>query len=213
MARGDKNVTEVTLPGKEALTALVEEINAVLQPKTPIVIGRKMTDEAIIEAIKREATGNIYEIDFQPDPNDPSIEVFSEEGEATIKALGIEILPGAPPTADEGAESAEGVEIADTPSAPAPADKKDTKKDTKKDDTPKDPAEKRYTRDCAVCDFIEANMKTGFTFKECMDGADDLYVKSGGKSVPDAVNVNKYCLNGLVHFGVLSLVDGKYTAK
>lgn len=182
MARGDK---KVETPTREALVALVEEINAVLQPKTPITVGRKMTDEALIAVIKKEAEGNIYEIDFQPDPDDASVEIFSEEGEATIKLLGIEILPGAPPVqGDDSGEEATEPESEKTSPAETGKGKGNKKNETapanSETQKPKKEREPKYTRPNAFVDVLG----NGGKLDDLAAKADALYVKNGGTSNP-----------------------------
>jgi hypothetical protein len=196
-------------PTRAALMALVAEINTVLNLEPAMAFGRKATDEEIIAKIHEECDGNLYDQDFTPDPDDATIPVFTEVADKTFEALGIEILEGAPP--------------ADAAPAPAPTPAKGAAKPAKAAATPaaakpakvaKPAGEKKYTRDMAVIESINQLCKKGANFKTIMDTTDGIYVKHGGNSVPDAVNVNKYTLNGLVAFDVLVLdANGIYKFK
>lgn len=226
MARKEK---KVELPERDELIALAEEMNEVLQLAPALKITKKMSDEDIVEAIKEQAEGNIYEIDFTADENDDTVPYFSEEAKATIEALEIEVLEGAPAPKEEEPEEAE-EEEEEEPAKKGKKDEKPVKEEkkaaAKKDEKPakkaekpakakkeKKEVEKKFTRDMAVIEAIKELCKKGATFKDIMDRSDAIYVEEGGKSVPDAVNVNKYTLNGLVAFDVLEVVDGKYKFK
>jgi hypothetical protein len=216
MARGAKVVEpEVVIPARENLEALITEINEVLNLEPAIKFSKKTTDAELVELIKAETVGNIYEIDFTADADDDTIPFFSEESAADFEALGIEIQAGSPPeTPAEPAPAAKGK--GKEKAAPAAAPAKGAAKPAaaaKTPKAPKAPAEKKYTRDMAVIESINQLCKKGAAFKTIMDTTDAIYVKNGGNSVPDAVNVNKYTLNGLVAFDVLTLKDGIYKFK
>jgi hypothetical protein len=199
----------LTPPTREELVALVAEINSVLNLEPAITIGRKQTDEDIIAKIVEECDGNIYDIDFTADANDATIPFFSEAADIAFEALGIEVQAGSPPAEEPAPAPAKAGKAAKATKAD-PVAKADKPKVTK---APKEPKEKKYTRDMAVIESIEALCKKGADFKTIMDNSDKIYVKNGGNSVPDAVNVNKYTLNGLIAFDVLVLKDGIYKFK
>lgn len=77
-------------PTREELVALAEEMNAVMGLDPAIKIKKKDTDEEVIEKIKAEA--EIYETDFQPDPDDEDKEYFTDEAAKLFKKLGIEVV-------------------------------------------------------------------------------------------------------------------------
>jgi hypothetical protein len=119
--------------------------------------------------------------------------VISEPAKATYTALGLKI-----PKAGKKAE--EVVKTATATRATRAAKKTEPKKD-------------KFTRSNAAELSIRemCKKKDGATLTEIVKRTDEIYVENGGNSVPDAINVNKYCLNGLVAFKVLTLKDGRYT--
>lgn len=90
--------------------------------------------------------------------------------------------------------------------------KPDAKKPEPKKAEPKSKATKlTISRGDAVAQAIRKLCKRGATMQEIMDKGDEIYVEVGGKSNPTATNVNRYALNALVTFDVLSVNDnGKY---
>ena len=62
-------------------------------------------------------------------------------------------------------------------------------------------------RGVAVAKAIRTLCKKGATMKEIMAHSDELVVESDGKSNPSATNVNKYTIDGLVEFNVLTVND------
>lgn len=211
------------LPKREDMEALVKEINDVLQPEKPLTIGKKMSDEDLAEMIRKECKGNIFTTDFEEDPKDADRVIFTEDAKADFEALGIEIVD--PP------EDVEEEEVNEEPAKgekgkagkgkgkeePAKGKEKEKAKPAakSKDKPKKKDKEPRYTRDQAVHAAIEelCKKKDGADFKTIMNRSDAIYVENGGRSTPDAVNVNKYTLNGLVAFEVLTLKDGMYKFK
>lgn len=189
---------------REELVLLVEEVNAVLKPENPIVVGRKDTVHSLTVKIKAECDGNVYEVDFTPDPEDDSVAFFSEDADALLEALGVEVLEGAP---------GDGVEVAEEQTEPPLEEEKPKKgkagkeekalakaeKPAKKDE--KAPAKgkakeepkkaekpaktgptkngERYTRSNAL---VEALDNGGGTKQEIVKAADELFVKCGGNS-------------------------------
>lgn len=220
MARKAK---EVELPALEELEALADEINDVLNPTEPIKYSKKTTAEELVEMIKEQAEGNIYEIDFQPDPDYDTVVIFSEEAEATINALGIEILKGAPPPPEKEKEKEEEKKPAkgakkeepkkeEKKSAPAKKDEKKAalaKKDEKKAASAKKKAEKEeptYTRSGAFVDAV----KKGGTKAEIVALSDKLYVENGGSSnLTVAEALYRYAMPSLKLLDVVTEKDGK----
>ena len=128
MARKEK----VAIPPLEEHKALAREMNEVMKLDPPIKFSKKTTADELLEIINNEATGNIYEIDFEPDPEDDSVIVFSEKAEDDFKALGIEVLPGSPPDPAAEADEPDEEVIEEKPAA-----KPDTKKGGKKEEPTK----------------------------------------------------------------------------
>jgi len=81
---------------------------------------------------------------------------------------------------------------------------------------PKDKPEKKagikstMNRSESVMQTIRKLCKKGATMQEIMDESDKVFVEAGGKSNPTATNVNRYSIQALVAFDVLSLNAGKY---
>jgi hypothetical protein len=193
MAKVKKEV--VTEPAtREELVALATEVNAVLNLDTPIKFGKKVSDEELAEAIVKECTNNVYEIDFIEDEADVTIPVYSEIQKEIFALLGIAIRPGSPadnqtpedvPVEDEQPEE-------DAPE-PVATKTKANKKADKKADAPakvtpasKAPAKEKkekgskYTRYTACAEVVSSG-KT-LTIAEIAEKADALFVKNGGSS-------------------------------
>lgn len=212
MARKEK----VAIPPLEEHKALAREMNEVMKLDPPIKFSKKTTADELLEIIKNEATGNIYEIDFEPDPEDDSVIVFSEKAEDDFKALGIEVLPGSPPDPAAEADEPDEEVIEEKPAAKPdtkkggkkeeptkkdekPAAKKaDKKADAKKEEPTKKEKEPEYTRSEA---FVDA-LKKGGTKKEIIDNSDALFVKEGGESNHNVARaVFGYAMNPLLLLG------------
>ena len=194
----------VELPGMDELLALVEEVNEVLNLKPAIKVTKKMTEEDIIERLKAECDGNVYEIDFEADPDDDTIAFFSEEAGTAFELLGIDILEGAPPSGDEEPEEeAEPEEEPEEevkpkkgtktppPAKAAPPAKKAADKPVAK----KKEKEEKYTIAHRTVDAVKGIGKKGATAKEL------------AKDGP----ISPYALHCLVAFDVLELNEGVYT--
>lgn len=197
---------------REELVALAESMNSVLQLDPPITITKKMKEEDIEATIIEQATGNIYEIDFTPDENDDTVPFFSDEDAAILELLGVEILPGAPETAEEEPAPApakgKGKETA------APAKKDDKKKADKAPAKKKEDTGPKYTRYRAFADVVKAGKK--LSLDDIDQKSDDLYVKNGGNAnVEQAGRINDRCVQVLLalELGVKDDKNFTYTNK
>jgi len=55
--------------------------------------------------------------------------------------------------------------------------------------------------------------KEGATIRQVMDRANEIHVSKGGNSNETATNINRYSIQALVAFDVLTVVNGKYLLK
>lgn len=163
------------LPTREELVATVEEVNAVLglEGKDALVIGKKTTDDEIIEMLVGVTTGQIYESDFEVregEGEEEGVTFFSEAAGDTLEAIGVEILAGSPP------------EVAAEPE-PAPAKGKGATKPAAAPAVPKEKkaAEPRYTRANAFSDAVTAlKADTKVVALDALaDEANKQYMKNG----------------------------------
>jgi hypothetical protein len=198
---------KVELPDREALEALVAEVNEVLNLKPAIKVSKKMTDEELIEKLKEECDGNVFEIDFEPDDEDDTIAFFSDEAGTAFELLGIDILEGAPPNPDEEEPAEEEPEeepeeevkpkgkgkVKETPPAKAAPAKKD-KKDKPAPAAKKKEKEAKYTIAHRTVDAIKSMSKKGATMKELSENGP----------------ISPYALHCLVAFDVLEVNEGVY---
>ena len=227
MARKVKEAEFV--PSMDELKMLADEVNAVLNPTTPVKYSKKTTVEELLESIKAEATGNIYEIDFQPDPDDDAVIVFSEEAEELIKKLGIEIKEGAPEVADANEEPAdedapeeveEVEEVKETrkeKAARKKAEKEEaTKTDAKKKDKPAPAKEEKvkksnFTRNNALVAALLKTVKKPMTKQEICELSDTIYIENGGESGAFVAEVMfRYSVPAFVELGHIIKKDGTF---
>lgn len=169
---------------REQVIALAKEMNSLLDLKISTTAATKT------EIITAQIESNIPQLtsaDFAEDRAED--EGLSNAAIETYKLLGFKVPKKAEKKAADVVKG------------------KEQKKTTKKE---KKTAEKKFTRSDAAVLSIRELCKKGATLKQIVDRTDAIYVENGGNSVPDAINVNKYALNGLVAFKILELVDGKY---
>jgi hypothetical protein len=175
-------------PSRAEIVALCKELNVVADLKIPV------TANTATEFITAQIENNVHLLtadDFMEQLKDSGSVTFTDAAKATYIALGHAVpKPGKP---------AKTAEELTTEKKEKPA-----KKAAKKTDI-------RYTRsDSAMASIREMCIK-GATLKQIVDRTDAIHVEHGNPSVPDAININKYALNGLVAFNVLTLKDGIYT--
>jgi hypothetical protein len=218
MARGAKPEVKVELPVRENLEALVGEINEVLNLEPAIKFSKKTTDAELVELIKTEVVGNIYEIDFTADAEDDTIPYFSEESKADFEALGIEIQAGSPPEETPVETPAAKGKGKEKPAA-APAKEKATPAPKAKA-APKAAAEPKYSRKQAFADVILAGETD---CEQITKKSSALYEKNGGKSnttsegwyvseygqLIDCLGLGTYDKKTLVVFGINDQKKGK----
>ena len=177
---------------REMAVIVAKEVNAILAPPVKISVKASVAKEVIQAGIENAFNSLVTADDFitteeKPGFSPPTIEYFT--------TMGL-ILP----------------EVAQSPTTQAPSaetileNAKSKGKGRKKGEGEKAP---RFTRSDAAMVSITELCIAGATLSEIVDRTDAIYVSNGGNSIPDAINVNKYCINGLVHFGILSIGEGK----
>jgi hypothetical protein len=228
------------VPTRAELEALATEMNEVMGLEPKIKFNRKTTDEALIAAIMENAsdpdTGEtaIYESDFEEDEEDPEKIIFTQDADATMEMLGIEVgsdepaeeaVPEVKKTAKElkaEALAAEKTAAAakETPKAgrgakAAPAAKETPKAAPAKEKPAKAAKEtkEKFTRYMSVA----AVLKEGKALSEADLAAksDDLYAKKGGNSgIAQAERIVDRAMQLLTALDVLEIKGGKvkYTA-
>lgn len=217
---------KVVPPTREELVSMAKQINAVLNLGNPIKHTKKVTDEELTASIIENCKENVYEVDFNPDPTDETIIVYTNDMKVLFNKLGITILEGSP----ESTEVSEGVvdeliaevgvpvetkeePIEETPAVEPPVVKKAEKvsppKKTGKDKvgtTAKDPDKQvGYNRSESVCDTIDALCKTGADYNTIMTSAEALYDRTNGIVTPSP-KTNHVCaptIKALLHYGIL----------
>jgi hypothetical protein len=91
-----------------------------------------------------------------------------------------------------------------------PVKKSESKKYPAKKAPVKREVKKTIKRSDSVANAIKLVCKKGGSFKEIMDKSNEIHIQNGGKSNPTATNVNKYMLDALVAFNVITFANGKY---
>lgn len=76
---------------RDELVSLAKEMNVVMGLDPTIKTGSKISDDDLKASIIENGTGQIYETDFEEDPEDDEKVIFTEEATATLKKLGIAI--------------------------------------------------------------------------------------------------------------------------
>jgi hypothetical protein len=224
----------VELPTREELVALATEVNAVLNLDAPIKFGKKVSDDDLIEAIRKECTNNVYEIDFIEDPNDPAIPIYSEVQKEIFGLIDVVILPGSPndaPNEDDVAYEEPETEIEEPEDIPEPiatktkADKKqkansDAVSSSKTDKqapvkgktaVAKEKASKdaRFTRSDAWKIAVEATANKPLTKEELIVACDKVFVDNGGVKTSNSTNYFKYLIAPFIAFGILEITSDK----
>jgi hypothetical protein len=177
---------------REELNTLAAEVNAVLNLENPIKFGKKITDEDLTDAIIAQCKGNVYEIDFIEDDEDPNIPIYSEEMKVVFGSLGIKVEKGSPPAlveedddienVDDSEEDADESEVEEIEPVKKGAAKKDApvKEVAKSAPAKKAKVEKTYTRWNAFADVVKSGKKMGVD--DIATKADALCVKNGKNS-------------------------------
>lgn len=112
---------------REELVNLAREMNEVMGLEPKIAVGKKVSDDDLLAAIKENA--EIYATDFEEDADDPEKVIFTEEAAELFKKLGIEVIDSDTVEEDEGMlEADEGTDEEVEEEEPAP--KKKGKKET-----------------------------------------------------------------------------------
>lgn len=86
---------------REQLVILAKEMNSVMGLEPAISVKKSVSDEDLLENILSEATGQVYQTDFEEDPEDDEKEIFSDEAADMFKVLGVEVVASDEVPSDE----------------------------------------------------------------------------------------------------------------